>query len=42
MGEMVEIECPACRWSLDGMLGAGMLSFQEWEPSISIWQVNGG
>ena len=44
MGEMVEIECPACKWSLGGMLGVGMLSFQEWgtvdKYSASKWELS--
>ena len=44
MGEMVEIECPACQWSLGGMLGVGMLSFQEWgtidKYSASKWELS--
>lgn len=31
MGEMLEIKCPTCEWNIDGDLGVGMLSFQEWE-----------
>ncbi|MDB2468552.1 hypothetical protein N9X39_00590 [Alphaproteobacteria bacterium] len=44
MGEMVEIKCPACEWNIEGDLGVGMLSFQEWETidkySASKWELS--